>query len=74
MWGVSVHLSGGNVDHHPHSMHTPENHQLSTKNKYCSMSFVAINPKFLNLIDNYASYDMRVFRAGYTVYELGKLR
>ncbi len=35
--------------------------QPSTKNLYYSMSFVSINLKILILIDNYASYYMRVF-------------
>lgn len=41
-------------------MHS-ENHQPSTKKKYCLMSFEAIDSKFLIVINNYASYNMRVF-------------
>ena len=54
-----------NVDHHV--MHTPKNHQPSTKKLYYSMSFVSINLKFLCLVDNYASYYMQVFRARFVV-------
>ncbi len=42
-------------------MHTPKNHQPSTKKWYCSMGFVAIDPKISIMIDNYASYNIRVF-------------
>ena len=37
------------------------------------MSFVVTDSKILIIINNYASYNMRFFRARNSVYKLGKL-
>ena len=42
-------------------MHIPKNYQFSTKKKYCSMNFIAINFKISIIINNYISYNILVF-------------
>lgn len=46
-----------NVDHHV--MHRKSS--TINKKKYYSMSFLAIDPTNLIIVDNYASYNIRVF-------------
>lgn len=49
-------------------MYTPKNHQSSINKKYYSMSYKAINLIILSMINNYTSYNIRVFfRVNYTV-------
>ncbi len=43
---------------HSNSIYNSQNHQPSTRKEYRSTSFVAINPKILITIDNYARYDI----------------
>ena len=50
----------GNLRRSPRDAH-PKNHQLSTKKRYSPMGFVVIDPKISIMIDNYASYNIRVF-------------
>ena len=39
-------------------MHAPQNNQSPTQNEYRSMRFVAIDSKFLIIINNYFSYNI----------------
>ncbi len=61
----------GRVNIVHHAMHTPQ--KPSTK-KDRSINFAAINPKFLIMIDNHASYNKKLFGARYATYEAGEPR
>ena len=38
-------------------MHTPQNHQLSTKKEYRLINFAAIDLKILIMLDNHVGYN-----------------
>ena len=59
------------VDHHV--MRTPTHTPEIIHHQQKKSSFIAIDSKFLIIMNNYAGYNMQFFRARISVYELGQL-
>ncbi len=55
-------------------MNTTQNQQPSTKKRYRSINFAAINFKFLIQIYNHACYNKQLFGAKYATYKAKKPR